>query len=92
MSVSKDLERGTYYAQCCYKDWMGEPKKKTKRGFKAKKEVRQWESSSSSAWRLPPCHAIFEFYEVSAEDTKMRLRRTTRETKANMIVSKTCFS
>lgn len=29
-----------------------------------------------------------EFYEVYAEDIKMRLRQTTRETKANMIESK----
>ena len=34
MSVSKDPERGTFYVQCRYKDWTGEPKKKTKRGFK----------------------------------------------------------
>ena len=43
MSVSKDRERGTFYVQCRYKDWTGEPKKKTKRGFKTEKEARKWE-------------------------------------------------
>ena len=37
MSISKDHERGIYYAQCYYRDWTGECKKKTKRGFKTKK-------------------------------------------------------
>ena len=23
MSISKDHERGTYYVQCYYRDWMG---------------------------------------------------------------------
>lgn len=33
MLISKDHERGTYYVQCYYRDWTGERKKKTKRGF-----------------------------------------------------------
>lgn len=41
MSVSEDPERGIFYVQCCYKDWMGEPKKKTKREFKTEKEARK---------------------------------------------------
>lgn len=41
MSVSRDPERGTFYVQCRYKDWTGEPKKKTKRGFKTEKEARK---------------------------------------------------
>ena len=39
MSASKDSERGTFYVQCRYRDWTGESKKKTKRGFKTEKEV-----------------------------------------------------
>lgn len=35
-----------------------------------------------------PTMLLSEFYEIYAEDTKMRLRQTTRETKANMIESK----
>lgn len=88
MSVSKDPERGTYYVQCRYKDWTGEPKKKTKRGFKTEKEARQWEYEFLKRMEGAPTMLFSEFYEVYAEDTKMRLRRTTRETKANMIETK----
>lgn len=35
-----------------------------------------------------PTMLFSEFYEVYTEDTKMRLRQTNRETKANMIESK----
>lgn len=43
MSVSKDQERGTFYVQCWYKDWQGQRKKKTKRGFKTRKAAAAWE-------------------------------------------------
>ncbi|RNL39787.1 Arm DNA-binding domain-containing protein [Paraeggerthella hongkongensis] len=33
MSVRKGPERGTYYVRCWYRDWWGNRKKKTKRGF-----------------------------------------------------------
>lgn len=88
MSVSKDPKRGTYYVQCRYKDWAGESKKKTKRGFKTEKEARQWEYEFMKRMEGAPTMLFSEFYEVYAEDTKMRLRRTTRETKANMIENK----
>lgn len=88
MSVSKDPERGTFYVQCRYKDWTGESKKKTKRGFKTEKEARKWEFEFLKRMEGAPTMLFSEFYEVYAEDTKMRLRQTTRETKANMIESK----
>lgn len=88
MSVSKDPERGTFYVQCRYRDWTGEPKKKTKRGFKTEKEARKWEFEFLKRMEGAPTMLFSEFYEVYAEDTKMRLRQTTREAKANMIESK----
>ena len=88
MSVSKDPNRGTYYVQCRYKDWTGESKKKTKRGFKTEKDARNWEYEFLKRMEGAPTMLFSEFYEVYAEDTKMRLRRTTRETKANMIENK----
>ena len=88
MSVSKDPQRGTFYVQCRYKDWTGELKKKTKRGFKTEKEARQWEYEFLKRMEGAPTMRFSEFYEVYAEDTKMRLRQTTRETKANMIETK----
>lgn len=58
MSVSKDSERGTFYVQCRYRDWMGEPKKKTKRGFKTEKEVRNWEFEFLKRMEGAPTHAV----------------------------------
>lgn len=88
MSVSKDPERGTFYVQCRYRDWTGESKKKTKRGFKTEKEARKWEFEFLKRMEGAPTMLFSDFYEVFAEDTKMHLRQTTRETKANMIESK----
>lgn len=88
MSVSKDPKRGIYYVQCRYKDWTGESKKKTKRGFKTEKEARNWEYEFLKCMEGAPTMLFSEFYEVYAEDTKMRLRQTMRETKANMIENK----
>lgn len=85
MSVSKDPERGTYYMQCRYKDWTSEPKRKTKRGFKTEKEAHQWEYEFLKRMEGAPTMLFSDFYGVYAEDTRMRLRRTTRETKASMI-------
>ena len=88
MSVSKDPERGTFYVQRRYRDWMGGSKKKTKRGFKTEKEARKWEFEFLKRMKGAPTMLFSEFYEIYAEDTKMRLRQTTRETKATMIESK----
>lgn len=88
MSVSKDPKRGTYYVQCRYKEWTGESKKKTKRGFKTEKEARNWEYEFLKRMEGAPTMLFSEFYEVYVEDTKMRLRQTMRETKANMIENK----
>lgn len=85
MSVSKDPERGTYYMQCRYKDWTSEPKRKTKCGFKTEKEAHQWEYEFLKRMEGAPTMLFSDFYGVYAEDTRMRLRRTTRETKASMI-------
>lgn len=88
MSVSKDPKQGIYYVQCRYKDWTGESKKKTKRGFKTEKEARNWEYEFLKRMEGAPTMLFSEFYEVYAEDTKMRIRQTMRETKANMVENK----
>lgn len=88
MSVSKDLERGTFYVQCRYKEWTGEPKKKTKRGFKTEKEARKWEYEFLKRMEGAPTMLFSEFYQVYAEDVKPRLRQTTWESKAHMIETK----
>lgn len=69
MSVSKDSERGTYSVRCRHKDWIGESKKKTKRGFETEKEVRKWEYEFLKGMEGAPTMLSSEFYEVYVEDT-----------------------
>ena len=43
MAAYKDDQRGTWFAKFCYKDWQGEKKWITKRGFATKREAVQYE-------------------------------------------------
>ena len=43
MPAYKDKERNTWYVTFYYKNWLGENKKKCKRGFKTKKDALEWE-------------------------------------------------
>ena len=45
MPVYKDEQRGTFFCSFSYTDWTGEKKKKTKRGFKLKREAQAFERS-----------------------------------------------
>jgi hypothetical protein len=88
MSVSQDKKRGTWYVQCRYKDWTGTVKKKTKRGFKTKKEAAAWEREFMSRVTGTPNMTFAEFYRIYEEDMRLRLRRNTWETKAYIIETK----
>ena len=43
MSVYKDEQRGTWYCMFRYQDWTGKQKQKCKRGFKTKREAKEYE-------------------------------------------------
>ncbi|WP_394355798.1 Arm DNA-binding domain-containing protein [Adlercreutzia wanghongyangiae] len=43
MTAYKDEKRGTWFANFRYKNWRDEPKKKSKRGFRTKREAQAWE-------------------------------------------------
>ena len=45
MPVYKDEQRGTFFCSFYYTDWTGEKKKKTKRGFKLKRDAQAFERS-----------------------------------------------
>lgn len=44
MGVEKDKERGTYTVRVRYKDFNGENRVHKKRGFKLKREAREYEA------------------------------------------------
>lgn len=43
MTAYKDEKRGTWFANFRYKDWRGESKQESKRGFRTKREAQAWE-------------------------------------------------
>lgn len=88
MSVSKDTQRGTFYVQCWYKDWQGQRKKKTKRGFKTRKAAAAWEVDFLRQMEGTPDMTLNAFYDLYRADTEKKLRNTTKANKANMIETK----
>ena len=88
MSVSQDKDRCTWYVQCRYKDWTGKTQKKTKRGFKTKKDAAAWEREFLSRVTGTPNMTFAEFYKIYEEDMRPRVRRNTWESKAYIIERK----
>lgn len=48
MSVYKDEKKGTWYCKFRYKDWQGNRKETTKRGFKTKREAKEYEDRAKT--------------------------------------------
>lgn len=88
MSISKDHERGTYYVQCYYRDWTGERKKKTKRGFKTKKAAAAWEVDFLRQMEGTPDMTLNAFYELYKNDIAKKVRITTQRGKQQLIETK----
>ena len=72
MGAYKDKERNTWYASFYYRDWNGENKKKTKRGFATKKEALEFENEfimlRSSSVNIP----LSVFFKMYEQDKKPR--------------------
>ena len=43
MPIYKNNKNNTYYVSVCYKDYLGNSKRKLKRGFKTRREAKEWE-------------------------------------------------
>ena len=48
MSVYKDEKKGTWYCKFRYTDWQGNRKETTKRGFKTKREAKEYEDRAKT--------------------------------------------
>ncbi len=88
MPAYKDEKRGTWYIFCYYRDWQGNNKGKTKRGFPTKKEALAWEREflQSKAADLNMCFESFA--ELYLKDKKIRLKYNTYLTKMHIIEKK----
>lgn len=85
MPVYKDERNGTWYSKFRYKDWMGNTKDKTKRGFKTQRDAKKWESDFKLRLAGNLEMSFSEFIEIYTEERFPRLKNSTCATKENII-------
>lgn len=88
MAVSKDEQRGTWLVQCWYRDWQGERRKKTKRGFATKRDAQAWERDFLARCGGSLSMTFGEFVRLYEEDVRPRLKLNTWLTKEHIIATK----
>lgn len=88
MSVFKDIERNTWYVKFCYRNWKGEKKWVTKRGFATKREATQYERDFLMKQDGNLDMTFAEFVEVYQRDRHPRIRESTIVMKENIIATK----
>lgn len=87
MSVRME-PNGTWTAQVWYRDYNGDSRHKTKRGFKSEEEASVWEEEFSSDAEGSVDSTFAAFYEVYEVDMRPCLREHTWYTKSYMIEGK----
>lgn len=89
MVVYKDADKGTWYCQFWYKDWAGQSKHKTKRGFARKKDAEKWEMQfreNSKMSKISMNKLINEFLEDTRNKVFLeQIKESTYNTKKNYI-------
>lgn len=88
MPVYKDEQRGTFFCSFYYTDWTGEKKKKTKRGFKLKREAQAFERSFLEQTQGEPTMLFSALVDLYLADIRTRFRPSTLEVREHMIQSK----
>ena len=88
MSVRQDKARKTWMAKVSYMDDLGVRRYKTKRGFKTKREAKDWESEFLKKIKGSSDMTFDSLVEVYMEDCSHRLRLTTLAGKKFLIDSK----
>lgn len=88
MSAYKDSERNTWYAKFCYKDWQGEKKWVTKRGFTTKREAIQFERDFLMRKSGDLDMSFDAFIKIYREDRGPRIKESTASMKDNIIDTK----
>lgn len=88
MSVSKDINKGTWIIYSRYTDWQGNVKVLHKRGFKTKREAVEYEREYLLKKAKDVNMGFEQFVESYLEDLKPRLKYNTYLTKENIIRTK----
>ena len=75
MPVYKDNnKKGSWFVSCYYTDYLGHKKQKVKRGFKTKKDARDWERDFLDRQCTQPTILFKNFIDVYMEDYKTRFK------------------
>lgn len=88
MSAYKDQKTGKWYVFFYYRNWQGENKGKTKRGFATKREALEWERNFKLKQSENLDMTMNEFYKLYEEDMKPKLKLNTWLTKKHIITGK----
>ncbi len=88
MGAYKDQKRGTWFASARYKNWMGETKRKMKRGFATKREALDWERQFIAKNDGNLEMTFQSFYELYKSNMQNRLRQNTWITKGSIVEKK----
>ncbi|MCM1990163.1 site-specific integrase [Oceanirhabdus seepicola] len=88
MSAYKDKKTGKWYVFFYYRDWQGENKGKTKRGFATKRDALEWEREFLQKSSANLDMSFSAFVEIYTNDLKSRLKQNTWMTKQNIIEQK----
>ena len=88
MPVYKDDQRGTWYVKFKHKNWKGETKWVTKRGFKTRREALQWEREFEMREDGSLDMTFTEFVKVYRTERNPRIKESTSVTKDNIIATK----
>ena len=88
MPAYKDQKRNTWYAKFAYKNWQGEQKWVTKRGFATKRDALQYERDFLTSQSGSLDMTFEEFAKLYREERGMRLKESTVTMKDNIIDTK----
>lgn len=88
MPVYKNNETGTWYVMTRYLDWKGDHKQKCKRGFKTKREAKEWERVFQLQTSADMSMTFENFYELYERDMRPRLKENSWLTKQNIVATK----
>ena len=87
MGAYKD-KGGRWYVSVRYRNWLGEPSRKTKRGFTTKRDALAWEREFLQKYSGSLDMTFNSFYEVYQNDLQNRIRQNTWVTKSSIIEKK----
>ena len=85
MGVYKDNTNGQWRVQVYYTNYKGEKKRKQKKGFKTKKEAKQWEINFINSLDVTSDITFSHLVDNYIEDLTHRLKVSTIETKKIII-------